>query len=89
MLLLLEGHVVHFAAPKTNYSKDIEFTRDTPVFATAKAPIAFIKGSIMDDRETEMMNVRWRMFTFKHQFQLSEQKTISPCGQCFAKLLLE
>eukprot|EP00795_Rhopilema_esculentum_P007993 gene7993-biopygen1700 len=78
MLLLLEGHVVHFAAPKTNYSKDIEFTRDTPVFATAKAPISFIKGSVMDDRETEMMSVRWRIFTFRHQFSLEEQKTVSP-----------
>ena len=89
MLLLLEGHVVHFAAPKTNYSKDIEFTRDTPVFATAKAPISFIKGSVMDDRETEMMSVRWRIFTFRHQFSLEEQKTVSPCGFCFAKMLLE
>ena len=89
MLLLLEGHVVHFAAPKTNYSKDIEFTRDTPVFATAKAPISFIKGSVMDDRETEMMSVRWRIFTFRHQFSLEEQKTVSPCGHCFAKMLLE
>ena len=88
MLLLLESHVVHFAAPKTSYSKGIEFSRDTPVFATAKAPISFVKSSVIDDRETEMMNVRWRFFHFKHQFDLREQKTIAPCGNCFAKLLL-
>ena len=89
MLLLLEGHVVHFAAPKTNYSKDIEFTRDTPVFATAKAPISFIKESVMDARETEMMSVRWCIFTFRYQFSLEEQKTVFPCGHCFAKMLLQ
>ena len=88
-LLLLEGHVVHFAASKINYSKHIEFTRDTPVFATAKAPIFFIKGSVMDDLETEMMSVRWRIFTFRHQFSLEEQKSVSPFGHCFAKMLLE
>ena len=89
MLLLLEGHVVHFAAPKTTYCKDIEFTRDTPVFATAKAPIAFIKSSMIDDRETEMMNVRWRIFTFRHQFDIHSQKTVPSCGHCFATMILQ
>ena len=89
MLLLLEGHVVHFAAPKTSYSKDIEFSSDTPIFATAKAPISFIKGSFIDDRETEMMYVRWRFFSFKYQFQPQEQKPVPPCGHCCAKMLLQ
>ena len=89
MLLLLEGHVVHFAAPKTSYSKDIEFSSDTPLFATAQAPISFVKGSFIDDRETEMMQVRWRFFYFNYQFQPQEQKTVPPCGHCFAKMLLQ
>ena len=42
MLLLLEVHVVHFAAPNTSYARDIEFTCDTSVFATAKSSIVFI-----------------------------------------------
>ena len=88
MLLLLEGHVVHFAAPKTTYNQDIEFCRDTPIFATAKAPISFVKGSIIDNRETEMMNVRWRIFSFRHQFDLECQKTVPSCGHCFATMLL-
>ena len=58
MLLLLDGHVVHFAAPKMSYAQDIEFTSDTPVFATSKSPIVFIKGSVLDEKETEMMAVR-------------------------------
>ena len=54
MLQLLEGAVVHFAAPKTVYSKDIELTQITPVFATSKDLISFIAGSMLDERETEM-----------------------------------
>ena len=89
MLLLLEGHVVHFAAPKTTYARDIEFSSDTPVFATSKSSIVFITGSIVDERETEMMDVRWRKFNFFHQIPISAQKTVTPCGCCFAKLLLD
>ena len=89
MLLLLEGHVVHFAAPKTSYSKDIDFSRDTLVFATAKAPISFVKSSFIDDGETEMMHACWGFFHFKHQFSLHEQKTVTLWCHCFATLLLE
>eukprot|EP00794_Sanderia_malayensis_P021063 gene21063-biopygen14630 len=84
-----EGHLVHFAAPKTSYAKDIEFSNDTPVFATSKSRIIFIKGSIIDGKETEMMDVRWRYFAFHHQFKASEQKTVTSCGCCFARLLLD
>ena len=87
MLLLLEGHVVHFAAPKMSYSKDIEFSQDTPVSATTKALIPFVNSSVLDYRETEM-NVLWRFFHFTHQFSLQEQKIMNPCGHCFANLLL-
>ena len=89
MLLLLEGHVVHFAAPKTTYNQDIEFSKDTPIFATAKALISFVKASMIDDRETEMMTVRWRIFTFRHQFDIHSQKTVPSCAYCFATFLLQ
>jgi hypothetical protein len=36
MLLLLEGQTLHLPAPKTHFSKDIVFERDTPIFATSK-----------------------------------------------------
>ena len=37
LLLLLEGHVIHFSAPKTLYSKDILIEKETPIFAMSKA----------------------------------------------------
>ena len=89
LLLLLEGHVVHFAAPKTSYARDIEFTSDTPVFATSKSSIVSIKGSVLGEKETEMMDVRWKKFNVYHQIPISSQKTVTPCGCCFAKLLLD
>ena len=52
MLLLLEGHVVHFTAPKTSYARDIEFICHTLVLATSKSSIVFIKGFTIDERET-------------------------------------
>ena len=89
MLLLLEGHVVNFAAPKTSYARDIEFTSNTPAFAMSKSSIVFIKGSVLDEKETEMMDVRWKKFNFYNQIPISSQKTVTPCGCCFAKLLLD
>ena len=80
MLLLLEGHVVHFAAPKTSYARDIEFTCNTPVFDPSKSSIVFIKGSTIDERDTEMMNVRCSKFHFFHQIPISSKKTVTPFG---------
>ena len=65
MLLLLLGPVVHFAAPKTTYNQEIEFCRDTPIFATTKAQISFVKGSIIDDPETELKECSMAYFFFQ------------------------
>ena len=39
MLQLLEGDVMHLPAPKNFCKRDIELSEDTPVFATADAPM--------------------------------------------------
>ena len=90
MLLFLEGHVVHFAAPKTTYARDIEFTSDTPVFATSKSPIVFIKGSNIDERERDRNDgCQMEKVSLFHQIPISSQKTVTPCGTCFAHLILD
>ena len=33
LLLMLEGELVHLPAPKTHYTEDIQFAKDTPIFA--------------------------------------------------------
>ena len=64
LLQLLEGDSMHLPAPKNFCKRDIEMTRDTPVFATADAPLTLVKGTSIDHANTEMMNVRWRFFQF-------------------------
>ena len=87
-LLLLEGQLVHLPAPKTHYAKDIAFNKDTPIFATGKNPIVFVKNGAIDEKETEMMMVRWKIFRFHAQISQEKQREISPCGKCFATLVL-
>ena len=88
LLLLLEGAVVHFPAPKTHYAQDIVFDKDVPVFATAKEHFSFVQGGAVDCVETEMMTVRWRFFQFFSQIPQSEQVDILPCPRCFAEFIL-
>ena len=88
MLLLLEGDVVHFSAPKTHYSQDITLDNDTPIFCTSKTPIIYVKNGIIDDRETEMMQVRWHHFQLRHQLRLQDCRDIAACANCFAMLIM-
>ena len=88
LLLLVEGTVVHFPAPKTHYARDIVFEKDAPVFATAKEHFSFVQGSAVDQVETEMMRVRWPSFQFFSQIPQDEQVDILPCPRCFAEFIL-
>ena len=61
-LQLLEGDIVHLPAPKNFCSRDVEFTNDTPYFATTDAPLVLIKGGSIDQANSQMMSVRWCFF---------------------------
>lgn len=88
LLLLLEGAPVHFSAPKTHFAQDIVFEKDTPVFCTFKSEIISIKGCVLDDRETNMMSLRWKVYSLHAQIPESEQVNLSPCAKCFAQLII-
>jgi hypothetical protein len=88
-LQLLEGDIVHIAAPKNVCSKDIEFKQDTPFFATADAPIVLVKGGSLDQCNTQMMEVRWVFFHFWRQIPEESQVELLPCPKCFAKLIID
>ena len=76
--MLLEGHTVHLPAPKTPYRQDILFQGDTPIFCTSKDELSYVRGGVVDDRETQMMKVRWRVFNLFHQIPEEQQKSASP-----------
>lgn len=88
LLLLLEGHVVHFPAPKTHFAKDIAFDMDTPIFSTSKNALLYIKNGMIDERETEMMRVRWTVIQFNRQIPRQQQRDVPACARCFANLIL-
>ena len=62
---------MHLPSPKNFCKRDIELSKDTPVFATADVPMVLIKGGGIDRANTEMMNVRWRFFHFWRQLNNS------------------
>ena len=86
-LLMLEGQMVHLPAPKTHYAKDIVFDKDTPIFCTGKQPIIYIKSGVIDQRETDMMSVRWKIFHFNVRIDEQNQKEIPKCAKCFARFI--
>ena len=44
LLLMLEGQPVHLPAPKSHFSQDIVFDKDTPIFDTSKHKLVFVRG---------------------------------------------
>lgn len=89
LLQLLEGDIVHLPAPKNFLIKDIEFTRDTPFFATADSPMVLVKGGSIDHINSQMMQVRWRIFHFWRQIPQEQQIAMIPCPHCFAKFIID
>ena len=87
-LLMLEGQMVHLPAPKTHYAKDIVFDKDTSIFCTSKQPIVYIRNGVLDQRETDMMSVRWKIFTFSVRIQEKDQRELPKCAKCFATFVL-
>ena len=89
LLLMLEGDPVHRPGPKSHFCRDIVFDRDTPIFATSKQELVFERGGVIDERETQTMQVRWRIFHLNRQICQEDQKKVPPCGKCFVRLVLK
>ncbi len=89
MLLLIEGQPVQLPAPKTHYTRDIVFDKDTPVFATGQHSLVYVRSGQVDERGTEMMSVRRRIFNFFYQIPSTDQKVIPPCPTFFAGVIFE
>ena len=85
----LEVQKVHLPVPKNRFSKGFSISNDTPILATGSSPIKHVgKYNISDDRETEMMKVRWRVFEFTRRISESDIKEIPAYLRCFPELVL-
>ena len=69
-------------------SKDIVLEGDTPFLATCDAPLDLINNGSIDHVNTEIMNVRWRMFPLHRHIPRDEQRNIAASARCFAELIL-
>ena len=87
LLQLLEGHEVHLPEPKRHYRCDFSFKGDTPIFCTAK-DVSFVRPRVVEERETEMISVRWPVFAFSLQISEAEKLQVPPCPRCFAEPVL-
>ena len=88
-LNLLEGATVNISMPKNFYADDYEWVEKQPIFATCENPIVRIKNGSLDEGETQQMAQRWVVLKFRHQYLEDANHDITPCGRCFAELLLE
>ena len=73
------------------YAIDLVITRDNtlPIFATGKAPIEYTgRYHTRDERESDVMATRWKVFTFHDQIPMSQAKHVPPCPHCFCKLAI-
>ena len=84
----IKSQPVHLLARKSYFSRDLEFKGDTPIFCTTKHDIVYVRGGVIDERETEMMAVRWHSFQFQRQIREREQLTVPSCAKCFAEFIL-
>ena len=88
LLLLLEDEPVKSPSPKNQFATDVFIKTDILIFVTNKPKIEFVgKHNMRYNRETEMMDVWWKIFQFHHKIPQHEQENIIPCPRCFAKLI--
>ena len=79
---------VKLPSPKNQFATDVCMKTDIPIFATSKAKVEFAgKHNMRDNRETEMTDVRWKVFEFHHRIPQHEQKNIILCHRCFVTLI--
>ena len=67
--------------------KILNVTEIPQCLQTRKHAISFVKSSVINDRETKMVNKWWRFFHVKLHFSARKRKVINPCGHYFALLL--
>ena len=68
------------------YSADtVVFDKDMPIISIGKHAVIYIENGVIDERETEIMSVRWRVSNFNYQIPAEGQRDISPCPEmlCF------
>ena len=48
-------YVFYLPAPKTHYTQDLAFNKDTPIFCTSKYLFIFVKNGVVEEIETDVL----------------------------------
>ena len=76
------------ASLKNQFATEVCLKTEISIFVTSKSKIEFAgKHNMRGNRETEMMDVLWKVFEFQNRIPQHEQKNIIPCPRCFAELI--
>ena len=99
-LVLLEGQTVHLARPRNVYPTDMTISKSNtiPFFATTKVPLVYNRGGEdwrreepqeerLKNKDTLMMDARWRQIRFTHEMPEETLKRIPECPHCFSVLV--
>ena len=85
---LLEDEPIQVLVPKAYYAENAYWAKDTPIFATSKFRTKKHERGQIDEVDTEMMESRWNVFVFCHQFTANTIVDIQPCSRYFTTLVL-
>lgn len=89
-MLLLEGHAVNLPRPKNHFSTDLKIPREHRIPFFSKSSIEYFgKYNIWDDRETEMMASRWKLFTFHAKILSKKVNKTGAISHCFDTLTMQ
>ena len=80
---MLEGQPVYPPAPKSHFSKDLEFNADTH-FCGSKHDFVYVKGGAIAKGKLKW----WQRdglysFQFRRQIAQNDQIDVAPCARCF------
>ena len=88
LLKLLEGHALHIAAPTTHFTKDLVMDKNISMFATPISRIRYYTNGRINELETEMIQVRWKTFSFYRQLLQIKIKELESYPKCSANFVL-
>lgn len=96
LLMLDEDETVKLPTPRNHEKEDIVLKTQVAIFATSVGEIKQKISNYAREEERErltsenrMMESRWKVFEFIHEFKEEEQVKCQPCPYCFAKLILQ
>ena len=91
LLDLLEGAPCKLSRHKSVFATELHIPRSNaiPIFTTGIHPIEYVRAyGLKDQRETAMMDSRWRMFEFSPQIPNNDIQEIPACSKCFYNLVM-